>query len=244
MKALILAAGYATRLYPLTKDYPKSLLRVKGKALIDYIVDKLLPLKGLDEVIVVTNSRFVCLFRHWADSRGADKKITIIDDLTKNHHEKRGAIGDMYFALDSEKINDDIIVVGGDNLFDGGLSEFMRFAEKKYPSPVIGVYDVKYKSKAVHYGITKLDKSNRITGFMEKPKKPASTLVAMCLYYFPAKKVPLIKRYMSHSSHKYDAVGFYIDWLRKEEKVYGHVFNGVWYDIGHHSLYNEAKEKF
>lgn len=244
MKALILAAGYATRLYPLTKDYPKSLLRIKGRPLIDYIVDKLLAIKELDEIIVVTNSKFVCLFRHWSDSRRVNKKIVIVDDLTKTHQEKRGAIGDMHFALESKNINDDILVVGGDNLFDGGLNGFMRFAQNKYPSPVIGVYDVRYKSKAVHYGIVKLDKSRRITGFKEKPSRPDSTLVAMCLYYFPAKKVSLIRRYMGHSSHKHDAVGFYIDWLRKEEKVYGYVFDGVWYDIGHHSLYNEAREKF
>lgn len=243
MKALILAAGYATRLYPLTKEYPKPLLKVGRKLLIDYIVDKLTALDACDEIIVVTNSKFISFFRRWAKKLKTKKRLTLVDDLTKGLSDRRGAIGDTYFAVRERRIKDSLLIIGGDNLFDRGLDEFLKFSAAKINAPVIGVYDIKSRRKADKYGVIRMDRAKRIIDFKEKPAKPGSSLIAMCLYYFPANKLSLIGEYM-RKTKKHDATGFYIDWLRKKEPVYGFIFGGRWYDIGDPQVYNEAKQKF
>ncbi|RJP27952.1 MAG: nucleotidyltransferase family protein [Candidatus Omnitrophota bacterium] len=244
MKALILAAGYATRLYPLTKDFPKPLLKVGDKPIIDYIVEKLEGIPGLDEIFIITNSKFISIFRKWAKSRSFKKKVTLVDDLTKSNETKLGAIGDMDFAINKTKIKDDLLVVGGDNLFEDDFHDFLRFVSLRKAKPVIGIYDLKNRKKASNYGVVKLGSSGRILNFNEKPKKPDSTLVAMCVYYFPKIKLKLIKRYYSDKTTKRDATGFYIDWLRRHDEVYGFIFSGRWFDIGHYKFYNEANRVF
>jgi len=244
MKALILAAGYATRLYPLTKEYPKPLLKVGRHPIINYILDKLETLEDVDEIIVVTNSKFISQFRQWAKGIRTHKHISLVDDLTYDHSDRRGAIGDMNFAIDKIHIKDDLLVIGGDNLFDGDIGDFLSFARTNKPHPVIGVYNLKDKKQAKNYGVIKLDRKNKVIDFQEKPLKPKSRLVAMCLYYFPKEKLELIKEYLNTKTDKHDATGFYINWLIKKESVYGFLFFGRWYDIGHHQFYNEAKEKF
>ncbi|MDD4980756.1 MAG: nucleotidyltransferase family protein [Candidatus Omnitrophica bacterium] len=243
MKALILAAGYATRLYPLTKDYPKPLLKVGHKPIIDYIVDKIEGLDGIDEIIVVTNSKFMPLFRKWKLGLKIKKRISLVDDLTKSHADRRGAIGDMNFAISKKHLKESLLVVGGDNLFDADLKDFFSFV-KSNPHPVIGVYDIRQRQQAKKYGVVKLDAESRLIDFKEKPHKPQSTLIAMCLYYFPKEKIGLIGEYFSNKADKHDATGFYIDWLRKRVPVYGFVFDGRWYDIGDHKFYHEANKKF
>jgi len=246
VKALILAAGYAVRLYPLTKKYPKPLLRVgkKNRPIINYIVDKLEEVKEIDEIIVVTNSKYISVFRQWAKKLKCSKKISLLDDLTSTPEDKRGAIGDIAFALNKKKIKDDLLIIGGDNLFDCCLDEFLIFSKSKnHQHPIIGLYDIKDLEQANKYGVVGIDKKNKITSFKEKPKKPKSTLVAMCLYYFPKAKLKLISDYLK-SEHKSDATGFYIDWLRKKEMVFGFVFGGRWFDIGCHNFYQKAKEAF
>lgn len=244
MKALILAAGYATRLYPLTKEYPKPLLKLDKKPIIDYILEKLEVIDDIDEIIVVTNSKFISHFTRWAKDKNIQKTLSLVDDLTSSLKDRLGAAGDMEFAIDKKCINDDLLVIGGDNLFDGDLKEFLAFSKMHKDNPVIGVYDIADIEKAEHYGTINLDKENRIIDFQEKAKKPNSTLVAMCLYYFPKVRLGLIKKYLSNRNQRPDATGLYIDWVRKETPVYGFVFTGRWYDIGDHKFYNEAKEKF
>jgi len=244
MKALILAAGYATRLYPLTKEYPKSLLPVGGRPIIDYIIDNLENIEDIDEIIVITNSKFISKFRSWAKDRSGKKRISLIDDLTKDDSAKRGAIADMNFAARHKNIKDDLLVIGGDNLFDYDLKNFISFAKANKQHPVIGIYNIKSKLAASKYGVIRVDKNNRLLDFQEKPKNPKSTLVAMCLYYFPKQKLRLIKQYLDNKRDKSDATGFYIDWLRRRCPVYAFTFKGRWYDIGHYQFYKEAQEAF
>lgn len=244
MKALILAAGYATRLYPLTKEYPKPLLEINKRPLIDYILEKIEPLKEINGVIVVTNGKFIAKFRDWKKGIEIKKKLCIVNDLTYSLDDRRGAIGDIAFVIEKMRIKDDLLVIGGDNLFDTDLKGFMSFAKNKKSNSVIGVYDIKDKSKTNKYGVIKLDKENKIVDFKEKPKSAASTLVAMCFYYFPKNKLGAIKEYLNSRLNKRDATGFYIDWLRKREDIYGYRFKGHWYDIGDVKFYHEAKEKF
>jgi glucose-1-phosphate thymidylyltransferase len=243
MKALILAAGYATRLYPLTKEYPKPLLKVGKKPIINYIVEKMEDLDDIDEIIVVTNSKFIPIFKKWKKCLRTKKRISLVDDLTKTLDDRRGAIGDINFAINKKRLKADLIVMGGDNIFEGNLNKFLSFVKSK-PYPAIGVYNIKKLSEAKNYGVIKLDKKNRIIDFEEKPKKPKSSLIAMCLYYFPANKIKLIKEYFNRKANKHDATGFYIDWLSKKLPVYGFVFNGLWYDIGNHKFYRLAQQNF
>jgi len=241
---LILAAGYATRLYPLTKDFPKPLLSVGDRPIIDYIIDKLEPIEEINEIIVVTNSRFFSLFQKWAQELKVKKNLSVVDDLTLSDEDKRGAIGDMDFVLKEKRIGEDLLVIGGDNIFSGDLSDFLLFSEKVRPYPVIGIYDLKDKGQASKYGVIGVDEKNVIVDFEEKPLNPNSALVAMCLYFFPEEKLSRIGEYFKIEGAKKDAMGFYIDWLRKKESVYGYIFQGQWYDIGDKKFYDRAKENF
>ena len=244
MKALILAAGYATRLYPLTKEYPKPLLTIEDRPIIDYIIDKLKIVKAIDEIIVVTNGKFISLFKDWAESIEIKVPLTLVDDLTKDLNDRRGAIGDMYFVIEKKRLKDDLLVIGGDNLFDSALNDFLAFTKAHATNAVIGAYDIKDKGEAKKYGVLKLDAKNKVVDFREKPNQPQSTLIAMCLYYFPKEKLGRVKEYLDSCTEKRDATGFYIDWLRKKESVYGFVFRKKWYDIGDYEFYHEAQEKF
>jgi glucose-1-phosphate thymidylyltransferase len=244
MKALILAAGYATRLYPLTKEYPKPLLEVRGRPIIDYIVSKLEAVELIDEIIVVTNSKFIPLFRKWAKDKSKVLPISLVDDLTSTLEDRLGAIGDMQFAIAKKRIKDETLVIGGDNLFDGDIREFIGFVRSKSNGPVIGTYDVRDKLKARHYGVVSLDAKKRIIDFQEKPKRPKSTLAAMCLYYFPEDLLGLVKKYVDDKDTSNDTTGSYIRWLKDKTPVYAYIFGGRWYDIGNHKFLNEAKKKF
>jgi glucose-1-phosphate thymidylyltransferase len=244
MKVLILAAGYATRLYPLTRTFPKALLKVDNKSIIEHIIDKVNRVELVDEIIIVTNNKFIKVFKNWKRKLGKEKPLTLVNDLTRANETRRGAIGDLNFAINKRKIKDDLLVIGGDNLFDGRLEDFLTFARFRKKSPVIGVYGLKNKSHANKYGVIKLDKSNRVADFQEKPDKPRSNLVGMCLYYFPKDRLGLIQEYLNKKKLLRDATGYYIDWLRRRVTVYGFVFKGSWFDIGDHKYYQEAKKSF
>ena len=243
MKALILAAGYATRLYPLTREYPKSLLEVRGKPILDYIVDKLEAIDEVSEIIIVTNSKFIAKLRQWKKRVQAKKKLMLVDDLTRANADRLGAIGDVAFAINKQNIREDLLVVGGDNLFSGGLTRFLKFAGQKKPAATIGLYKLKELKDASRYGVVRLDRDDKVIHFEEKPKHPKSKLVAMCLYYIPAGRLSLIKDYMKIGK-KADATGNYIDWLKDRIDTYGFVFHGYWYDIGDFKYLTAARNNF
>lgn len=244
MKALVLAAGYATRLYPITKEFPKPLLEVNGKPIVSHIIEKFSLIKEIDEVFIITNNKFYPFFKKWSRTFSSPKKITLINDLTKSNADRLGAIGDINFALKSNGINDDLLIVGGDNLFSGKLDGFVKFAKLKKPNITIGVYRLKNIKDASRYGVVKIDKDRKVTEFYEKPAKPDSPLVAMCLYYIPSGHLRLIKKYVSMTKKKKDATGKYIDWIKDRINTYSYVFKGKWYDIGDHKYLNSAKRNF
>jgi len=244
MKALILAAGYATRLYPLTRDYPKPLLEIKGRPIINYIVDKLEPVSAIDEIYIVTNSKFIQVFRRWAKTVKSSKKIILVDDLTKTNLDRLGSIGDMNFVITRKKIQDDLLVIGGDNLFSGSLNVFLNSIKRNARAVNIGLYRLKQKKDASHYGVARLDSRKKVTSFEEKPLHPQSRLVAMCLYFIPKNGLGLINEYIHGRRNKIDASGGYIAWLKDRAPVYGYVFSGFWFDIGDYKYLNAAKERF
>ncbi|MCK9432112.1 MAG: nucleotidyltransferase family protein [Candidatus Omnitrophica bacterium] len=244
MKALILAAGYATRLYPLTKKYPKPLLEVKGRPIINYLIEKINRIRAVDEIFVVTNNKFIGEFRKWSKTVKSPKKITLVNDLTRSNRDRLGAIGDVGFTVERKGIKEDLLVLGGDNLFDGSLNGFINVSRKNSSAVRIGLYRLKNKKDASRYGVVKLGRSGRVSAFQEKPLHPASNLVAMCLYYIPKERLGAISAYLGDKKKKTDATGGYIAWLKDKIDVYGYVFSGSWFDIGDRKYLDSAQETF
>jgi len=244
MKVLILAAGYGTRLYPHVKKFPKPLLKVGKRPLINYLLDKIEELSGVSRLIVVTNSRFFKQFQAWKRGLKTGLPVCLINDLTRGPKNKLGAIGDMNLAISRENPDEDFLILGGDNLFKESLCGFVRFAKTKRPYVSIGLFDIKLKKEARRFGVVSLDKEKRIVEFCEKPAKPKSSLVATCLYYFPKQKLRLIKEYLDSPLNSHDTVGAYIKWLSGRDKVYGFKFSHLWFDIGYIQAYKKAKRAF
>lgn len=239
MKVLIMAAGYAVRLYPLTKDRPKPLLPVCNRPIVDYIVDKVGKIKEIKKMLVVTNNKFVKHFTDWSKSSRFKNKIRIINDGSLSNDDKLGAVGDIDFIIKNAKIEDDLLVVAGDNLFDFELDEFVAFAKSKQPSPSIGLYDVGSMEAVKKYGMVDIDSNKKIIKFEEKPSQPVNTLIAVCVYYFPQETLRLISEYLDEGNNS-DAPGYYIDWLYQKRDTYGFIFRGSWYDIGGIASYHQA----
>lgn len=217
---------------------------MKDKPIIEHIIDKLRPVKLIDEIIVVTNSKFIGKFKEWKSGIKESKKITLVDDCTKNNTDRLGAIGDISFVLNKKHIKDDLLIIGGDNLFSGSLKGFVDFALKNNPDATIGAYKLKEIKDASKYGVVRINKRNQVIEFQEKPEHPKSPLVAMCLYFIPAKQFNLINDYRKIRKGKSDATGKYIDWLKNKEDIYCFVFKGSWYDIGDYKYLNAAKKDF
>lgn len=245
MKVLILAAGYATRLYPLTLTRPKSLLPVAGKPMIDYVLDNVAPIGGIDRVYVVTNARFTREFQSWANDYRASKArldFTVINDGSTDESNKLGAIGDMHLVITHERIDDDLIVVAGDNLFSEKLSGFGEFCRKKQ-QPVLAVYDVGNLEEIKKYNAITFDAEGRITFFEEKPKEPASTITGIALYYYPRATLPLIRKYIAEGNNA-DQPGRLVQWLYPKVPVYVWRVPGLWFDIGSQETLEEANRIF
>jgi len=245
MKVIILAAGYATRLYPLTLTQPKPLLPVAGQPMIDYVLDNLAPIGGIDRIYVVTNAKFAGHFQQWsADYRDHKAKLnfTIVNDRSTDDTNKLGAIGDIHFVLTSQNLTDDIIVVAGDNLFSEKLSDFGRFCREKN-APVLAVYDVGNLEEIKKYNAINLDGEGRITFFEEKPKNPTSTLTGIALYFYPKSALPLIKQYIAECNNP-DQPGRLVQWLYQRLPVYTWKVPGLWYDIGSKETLEEANKIF
>jgi glucose-1-phosphate thymidylyltransferase len=245
MKVIILAAGYATRLYPLTLTQPKPLLPVAGKPMIDYVLDNLAPIGGIDRIYVVTNAKFAGHFQKWSTDYRAKKaklNFTIVNDRSTDDTNKLGAIGDIHFVLTSQNVTDDIIVVAGDNLFSEKLSDFGRFCREKN-APVLAVYDVGNLEEIKKYNAINLDGAGRITFFEEKPKNPTSTLTGIALYFYPKSTLPLIKQYIAEGNNP-DQPGRLVQWLYQRLPVYTWKVPGLWYDIGSKESLEEANRIF
>lgn len=244
MQVLILAAGYGTRLYPLTKDTPKPLLPCNGKPIINYLLDKVKGFSGLRDITVITNDRFTKHFEQW---KNAERKfpvpIRVVNDGTTTPENRLGAMGDINFVLQKNLVTEDLLVMGGDNLFDYALDGYVDFCQKVSPQATIGLYDIKDKDWAKSFGVVEVDSEKKIVSFEEKPKIPKSTLIAMCLYYIPKDSFNFISAYLK-SAKSADTTGEYIRWLSQQTPVYGFKFDGKWYDIGSLEAYNEAQEDF
>ena len=246
MKLIVLGAGYATRLYPLTLNQPKPLLPVAGKPMLEHVLDNLKSLKGLDQICIVTNNKFAEHFRRWAEQYQTTEHegpaVTVINDGTTDDSNKLGAIGDIALVLEKENIDDDVVVVAGDNLFSENLEAFGDFAAKQN-APVLAVYDVGDLEQIKKYNAIEIDAGDRITFFEEKPSQPKSTLTGIALYYYPKSTLPLIRQYLSEGNNP-DQPGRLVQWLYPRTPFYVWRVPGIWYDVGSKETLAEANRIF
>jgi glucose-1-phosphate thymidylyltransferase len=238
MKLLVIAAGYATRLYPLTLDRPKALLPVGGRPLLDRVLDALAGI-GADETYVVTNDRFARQFDEWAVGKPG---LRVLNDATTSEDDKLGAIGDIAFVLDEAQVDDDLVVVAGDNLFSEDLADFGRYV-RELDEPVLALYDVGDLEQMSKYNAVETDAEGRITFFEEKPAAATSTLTGIALYFYPRRTLPLIRRYIAEGNNP-DQPGRLVEWLYSRVDFYTWRVPGRWYDIGSAETLREADEAF
>jgi glucose-1-phosphate thymidylyltransferase len=238
VKAIVLAAGYATRLRPLTDTWAKELLPVAERPIIDWILDAVEQVDEIDAVHVVTNARKAPAFAAWA--RGRD--VTIHDDGTTSNDDRLGAIGDLRFVIRQAQLDDDLLVIAGDNLFDYRITDLVDFWRSKGEASAVAVRDVGSLELASHYGVVALDDDARIVDFVEKPADPPSTLAATATYLYARPHARLVDAYLD-AGQSPDQPGRFVAWLQRYESVYGWVFDSTWYDIGNHEQLLEADNR-
>ena len=228
-------------MYPLTRNMPKPLLPVAGKPTIEYLVGALKRLPELDGIYVVTNARFLTHFEEWRRGYGVEEEIHCYSDGTTSDETKLGAIGDMAFLIERVPVEDDLLVVAGDNLFSFDLSEFVQFYRAHGTS--IAVHDVKNRELIKRYSEVRLNSEWRVVDFVEKPTNPQGTLAAICLYLFPQTGLTMVHRYLEEGNNP-DQPGRFIQWLHKRAEVFGWVFTEGWHDIGDLEAYERANREF
>jgi glucose-1-phosphate thymidylyltransferase len=239
VKAVILAGGYATRLYPLTLDRPKHLLEVGGRPILELLLERL-PLDELEAVYVVTNAKFAERFREWAESYPA--AVIVLDDGTTSEDDRLGAIGDLQLVIESQGLDDDLIVAAGDSIFTERLDDFARFGRER-GAAAIAVYDIGDLDEMKRLSSISVDADSRLVAFEEKPERPESTLAGIALYFYPRAVVPLVGRYLAEGNNP-DQPGRLVAWLYQRVPVYAWRVPGRWFDIGTPETLAEAEDLF
>lgn len=245
MNVLILAAGYATRLYPLTLNKAKPLLEIAGKPMIERIIEQLSSASGLGTIYIVTNAKFAAQFEEWAgrlQKESTNLRIKVINDGSTSDDDKLGAIGDINLVITKAGLaSDDLLVIAGDNLFTDPLDGFVRYARDK--EAVVAVFDVGSREAMKKYASVTLDDAGVITRFQEKPKNPESTLAALALYYYSRRVLPFIQKYISEGNNP-DQPGRFLEWLYTRKPVNTFQIKGQWLDIGSKETLEEADRLF
>jgi len=246
MDAIILAAGYATRLYPLTLNTAKPLLKVAGKPIVEWVLDNLANVPQLGTVYVVTNDKFASDFQDWANrylAAGSTRpRIKIINDGSRTDDDKLGAIGDINFVMNRENLaGSDLLIVAGDNLFEQSLAEFIEFA--KGTQATVAVHDVGNLEAMKKYGAITINSKGIITHCEEKPAQPKSTLAAIALYYYSRDVTPLVTTYLAAGNNP-DAPGCFVQWLYSRKPVKTFQIKGKWLDIGSKETLEQADAIF
>ena len=241
MKCLILAAGYATRLYPLTENFPKPLLEVAGKPILDWLIDDM-SLTGLvDEYVVISNHKFAPIFEEWAAEHDR-VVIRVVDDGTSSNETRLGAVKDIQFAIEQLQLDDDLLVMAGDNLLNFSLAAFIRYAQKKKATCVMRYYEAD-ETKLRRSGVAEIDADNRILSMEEKPAQPISHWCMPAFYYYTRHDSHLIQEAIDAGCGT-DAPGSFISWLCTQTNVYAWEMSGKRYDIGNLESYEEVKRVY
>ncbi|MDG5817261.1 sugar phosphate nucleotidyltransferase [Natronococcus sp. A-GB7] len=234
--AVVLAGGYATRLWPITRHRPKMLLPLGETTVIDRIYAELETLDRIDEIYVSTNERFAPDFEAHLEDGPYDKPRLSVEE-TEREDEKLGVVGALAQLIDREGLDDDLLVIAGDNLFDFALEEFLEYFDR-CEGPAIAAYDVCSRERATSYGVLELD-GERVVGFQAKPDEPESSLVSIGCYAFPGETLSLFDPYLEAGNDP-DEPGWFVQWLQDREPTYAYTFDGAWYDIGTRGSYLDA----
>lgn len=244
MKCLILAAGYATRLYPLTENFPKPLLQVGEKSILDWLVDDLVANTDIDEFVVISNHKFAQQFDEWKNSKEKVRpyEITVIDDGTSTNESRLGAVKDIQLAVEKLKLMDDLLVMAGDNVLDFSLSKFVQFAKEKGTSCVM-CHEENELKKQQKTAIITVNEDGLITSYEEKPKEPKGNLAVPPFYCYRAADIKCIQEALDGGCG-YDAPGSFAAWLSKQTPMHAFVMPGKRYDIGDINSYEYVKRVF
>ncbi|MDE2862179.1 MAG: nucleotidyltransferase family protein [Chloroflexota bacterium] len=241
MQALILAGGYGTRLGELTRDCSKVLLPVAGRPMIEWVLERAFALTRVDRAVIVTNDRFFADFRDWRSGYRGDRAVTVLNDGTTTNENRLGAVGDVLFAIEHETIDDDLLIMAGDNIFDFDLQPMADLLTAR--GSCAALYDVGSLETAKRYSNATLDDQARITAFVEKPPNPSTSAVVVALYMYRAADLALFKRF-SDEGHNLDLIGGFLQWAHRQTPVYGCTFGGRWWDIGDRAEYDAVNEYF
>ena len=241
MKCLFLAAGYATRLYPLTENFPKPLLEVAGKPILDWLIDDMSQTGLVDEYIVISNHKFAHIFETWAEKH-TQVSIRILDDGTTSNDNRLGAVKDIQFAIEQLQLDDDLLVMAGDNLLDFSLGGFIQYAKAKQATCVMRYYEAD-EARLHKTGVAEIDAEGRILSMEEKPAAPKSHWCVPAFYYYTKADSRLIKKGIE-SGCGIDAPGSFIAWLSGQTTVYAWEMPGQRYDIGNLESYEAVKQTF
>ena len=240
MKCLILAAGYATRLYPLTENFPKPLLKVGDKTILDWLIDDIEGAGLVDEYVVISNHKFAHHFDEWAS--GKNVKITVVDDGTSTNETRLGAVRDIQFAIDKLGLDDDLLVIAGDNVLDFSLQKFVRYAHEHKTSCIMRYFEPDMK-RLVKCGIVEVGPDDRILGMEEKPAQPKSNWCCPPFYFYTKADARLVPAGIKAGCGT-DAPGSYIAWLCTQTPVYAMEMPGRRYDIGNLESYHKVCEEY
>ncbi|MBQ8207464.1 MAG: nucleotidyltransferase family protein [Clostridia bacterium] len=240
MKCLILAAGYATRLYPLTENFPKPLLTVGEKTILDWLIDDIDTLGKVDEYIVISNHKFAHHFDEWAKTKA--QKITVVDDGTSSNETRLGAVKDIQFAIEKLGLDDDMLVIAGDNVLDFSLTKFIEYAKKKNASCIMRYFEAN-EAKLHKCGVVEIDENDKILSMEEKPAEPKSNWCCPPFYYYTKNDAKLVEKGIA-SGCGTDAPGSYIAWLCGETTVYAMEMPGSRYDIGNLESYEKVQKEY
>ena len=240
MKCLILAAGYATRLYPLTENFPKPLLEVGGKTILDWLVDDIDTADMVDEYVVISNHKYASHFESWAKTK--KMKITVVDDGTSSNETRLGAVKDIQFAMDALGLDDDMLVIAGDNVLSFSLTKFIRYARQKQTSCIMRYYEDSEK-KLTKCGVVQIDENDRILGMEEKPASPKSHWCCPPFYYYTREDASLVAKGIEAGCGT-DAPGSYIAWLCTQTPVHAMEMPGKRFDVGNLESYEKIKKEY
>jgi glucose-1-phosphate thymidylyltransferase len=242
MKVLILAGGFAKRMGKYCENCPKPLLPLAGKKVIDHIIDKLSKIDDISDVIISTNQKFGQQFNDWIKGSGDSLSISLIVEPAMKEGEKLGSIGALQYCIDQKGIDEDLLVINGDNVFTFDLKDFISFS-RTMDSMVLTIFDTKDLNEAAKYGVVQLDGEGRLIDFIEKPEQPKTTLAAIGIYYYSRSTLPKIKQYIDEGNNT-DTIGFFNQWMHSREPVLAHVFReGKWFDIGTPEVYEQAERE-
>ncbi|MBR4420823.1 MAG: nucleotidyltransferase family protein, partial [Clostridia bacterium] len=235
-----LAGGSGTRLYPLTENFPKPLLKVKNKPILDWLIEDINSLGLVDEFIVISNHKFYNIFKNWADDKSLN--ITVLNDGTLSNQTRLGAVKDIQFAIDSLKIDDDLLVIAGDNLLDFSLTKFIVYAKNKGTSCIMRYYEPSIE-KLKKTGVAEVDKNDKVICLTEKPSEPKSNYACPPFYFYAKNDVKLVKQGILDGCGV-DAPGSFIAWLCTKTIVHAMEMPGKRYDIGNLESYEKVQKEF